>query len=113
MKTILVSMLAVLFAGCGFYAKRPIPVTLAGEIVKVGTDNPIASMKEIGPIEAIDGSGYGGFGSLGSYAGAYNKLKNKGGEMGATYIKIIQTKEPHADGTAYDNRFVIRGLAYK
>jgi hypothetical protein len=77
-------------------------------------------MKELGPIEAFDGTGCGSTGYRGSYEEACRNLKIAGAEVGADDVQIMSISEPgaiHLDGptgrrsACEDNRFVIRGTA--
>lgn len=71
---------AFAFTGCGGVAARIDLVPGAAEVRTAKSDPPPAFV-EIGPIEAVHGSGCGGFGKLGTYEGAYNTLRNKAVEM--------------------------------
>lgn len=104
---------AFLFLGCA--ATRP-PLTLSeqGSKVEVGKHDPSPNMEEIGPVSATHGDGCGGFGTRGTYEGAYTLLKNEAARMGADYVQILTLSEPYLrNPNCFDNRFVIRGIAYR
>ncbi|HEY6863507.1 MAG TPA: hypothetical protein VI319_06365, partial [Burkholderiales bacterium] len=41
------------------------------------------------------------------------ELKNRGAAMHADYVQIYTVTEPHSETGCYDNKFVIRGTAFK
>lgn len=97
---------------CGGVAANTQLVPGAAE-VRTGKSDPPEGFVEIGPIEAVHGTGCGAFGKLGTYEGAYSVLRNKAAEMGATYVRINTMTEPHSEASCYNNTFVIRGTAYR
>ncbi len=98
--------------GCGG-AARAVQMTPQAQSVQTGTDDPPPGMREIGPVEAVHGHGCGSHGREGQYESAYAELRNTAASRGATYVKIVQMIEPHSENPrCYDQRFIIRGLAY-
>jgi hypothetical protein len=102
----------LLLLGCGGSAPRVELVPRAAD-VRTAKSDPPDGYSEIGPIEAVHGSGCGDLGKLGTYEGAFNTLRNKAVEVGATYVRINSMTEPHLEGDCYDDRFIIRGTAYR
>lgn len=88
-------------------------LTEKGRAVTVGKSDPGSSYREIGPIEGVHGQGCGGFGVRGSYTGAMVKLKNTAGLIHADFVQIYTITEPHLAGGCFDNKYIIRGVAYK
>jgi hypothetical protein len=100
----------LLLIGC--FATAATPALLAGsERIRIGKSDP-AGLVELGPIEAVHGSGCGGFGEKGTYDGAVTVLRNEAARMGASYVEIFTLTEPHSETGCFDNRFVIRGTAW-
>ncbi len=110
-KVIFLLCLTAISVGC---ATAPMVVLAPGaDQVKIAKADSAAGLTEIGPIEVSHGSGCGGFGTKGTYEGSYKMLKNKGVEIGATYIQLITVTEPHASASCYVNKFTMRGIAFK
>jgi hypothetical protein len=107
---VLVSALALAWYGCA--AEIP-QLTPGAQRLRTGKSDPDPSMRELGQIEAVNGSGCGGFGTRGTYEGALNELKNRGAAMHADYVEIFTVTEPHAAPNCFVNEFIIRGTAYK
>jgi hypothetical protein len=85
-----------------------------GSKVEVGKRDPDPGMEEIGPVSATHGDGCGAFGTRGTYEGAYTLLKNEAARLGADFVQILTLTEPyHRNPNCFDNRFVIRGIAYR
>jgi hypothetical protein len=110
-RAVLVMGLA-LGAGC---ATVPPPTLAQGaEQVRTGKGDPDQGMEEIGPIEVWDGKRCGHMGKRGSFKHVMIRLKNKAAEMEADYVQIFTITEPHAvTSTCFDDRFVIRGVAFR
>jgi len=91
------------------------PVSEKGTQVEIGEEVPDQRFSEIGPIKVHSGNGCGGYGLRGTYEASLNLLKNRAAEMGAQYIRVQKTIEPHIDqtGFCFDNEYVIEGTAYK
>jgi len=107
---------SVLIATCLLAACAAGPVTLTrdGQRVQVGKSDPDRSQyDEIATVEAVHGSGCGGFGTQGSYEGAYSLLRNKAAEKGADYVELLTVTEPHSDGKCANNEFSMRGIAFR
>jgi hypothetical protein len=112
-RLLLISSLVVgALTACGGVAAR-IDLVPGAADVRTGKADPPERFIEIGPIEAVHGSGCGRFGKLGTYEGAYNMLRNKAAQIGATYVRIDTITEPHSEPGCYDDTFVIRGTAYR
>lgn len=100
----------VVIAGC---ATASVPrLSPAAQEVRTGKGDPPGEMQELGPVEATNGSGCGGFGERGTYEGAMVVLRNKAASLGATYVQIFTMSEPHREPGCHVNAFVIRGTAY-
>jgi hypothetical protein len=99
-------------AACGGTASIPAAHPRANE-VKVGKADPPPGSTDLGPIEAAHGQGCGLFGEHGSLEGAMVALRNVAAQRNANYVALLSTTEPHADAGCYDDRFVIRGIAYR
>lgn len=114
MRNVLLLFFFLFLSGCVTTTPR-IPVVLSSEGAQVNIlpNDPPAALKEIGPVEVVDGYDCGMFGKRGKYEDAYILLKNKVAEMGATHVKIIDTVQPHSEHGCFDNRFTIRGVAFK
>lgn len=106
----LLVLLAVLAVGCGGAAAE-VRLDPGGSGVRTGTGDP-QGMVELGPIEVEHGHGCGGYGRAGTYDSAYSMLRNEAARRGATYVKIVQVIEPHSEHGCFDQRFIIRGIAY-
>jgi hypothetical protein len=98
-------------AACGATAAAVVPSPGAAT-VKVTKADPQGGCSEVGPIEGIHGSGCGSFGRAGTYEGAYATLKNEAVAKGANYVRIDQQIQPHSEAGCFDQRFVIRGVAF-
>ena len=108
----LLAVMFLLLSACASTAKIT-KVSATGMKVKVVKQDPSSTLcSEIGPVEAKDGDGCGLLGSQGSYAGAYNNLRNMAGEMGANLVRMDSQVPPHQIQGCYVNEFVIRGTAY-
>jgi hypothetical protein len=103
--------LATLLAGC-IEADLP-QLTTAGQAVATGKSDPAPGTRDLGPIEASNGSGCGAFGTKGTFEGAMIDLKNRAATLGANYVQIFTLTEPHHGGGCYVDAFVIRGLAFR
>lgn len=110
-KIFLLILVSGIMYGCA--TAKGIPLNAGADKIEIGKRDPDSNMMSIGPIEVIHGSGCGGFGAKGTYEGAYNMLRNKALSMGAAYVQLITITEPHSEYGCYDNKFVIRGLAFK
>ena len=108
----LVTVIPILLTGCVATVQS---VTQLGGLVEVGKGPRDAKYFEIGPISASSGNGCGGYGLRGTYEAAFVNLKNKAGELGANYVWIQKTIEPHLapGGICFDNEYIIEGIAYK
>jgi hypothetical protein len=102
-----------LSAGCSAAIAESPSLTNAARSVRTGKADPDPTMKEIGPIEATNGSGCGYLGAKGSYEGAMNELRNKAAMMGAAYVQIYTFSEPHSAGGCFTDAFTIRGMAFR
>jgi hypothetical protein len=102
----------LLLAGCFATAATPALIPSA-QAVQTGKGAPLPGMRELGPIEAVHGSGCGALGTRGTFEGANAMLRNQAAIMGATYVQVFMFTEPHDAGGCYDDRFVIRGMAYQ
>ncbi|MDX2021263.1 MAG: DUF4156 domain-containing protein [Deltaproteobacteria bacterium] len=106
-----IALSGLALAACGTTA--PAVVLRPGaNAVKVAKAEPPDGCVEVGPIEAIHGSGCGGFGREGTYEGAYMTLKNKADERQANFVRADQQIPPHSENGCFDQRFVIRGVAF-
>ncbi len=90
----------------------PPPLSPAAQSVQVLKSDPPRSCRDLGPLEAVHGSGCGGFGSQGTYEGAYNELRNMAAARGANYVRMDSQFGPHSENGCFDDRFVIRGVAF-
>jgi Domain of unknown function (DUF4156) len=104
-------VIAVLLA-CGAAAKVQ-PVSVQAQSVTVRKSDPPPEAKEVGPIESEHGNGCGLYGKKGTYEGAMNGLKEKAAARGADFVSLISVTEPHSEHGCFDQRFVLRGMAYK
>jgi hypothetical protein len=104
-------LLAVVACGC---ATADVPsLSPAAERLRIGKNDPEPGMREIGQIEAVNGTGCGAFGAKGTYEGAMNDLKNRGAAMNADYVQIFTVTEPHGEPGCYQDSFLIRATAFK
>lgn len=110
MRTLRSLALPLLLLSCAT-ASAP-PLSPAGKQVRTGKGDPPSELDELGPIEAVNGHGCGGFGARGTFEGAVTELRNKAASLGATYVQIFTFTEPHHAPGCYVNAFVIRGTAY-
>jgi hypothetical protein len=97
-------------AGCGASTQQ---LTPAGQQVQVTKAEPPPGCMEVGPVEAKSGGGCGIYGAKGTYEDAYNILRNKAAQMGATHVRMDAQVPPHNEGGCYNLAFVIRGVAYR
>jgi len=67
----------------------------------------------IGSIIGKDGKGCGLFGYNGTYERASINILNIAQSIGADYVQITGTIEPHADVFCYANDYILSGIAYK
>jgi hypothetical protein len=83
-----------------------------GRTVLVGTADAPPELEEIGEVEVTHGDDdCGGF--QGSYAVATTLLRNRAADMGASYVKVLETRPPTRDDDCARNDWMIRGLAYR
>jgi hypothetical protein len=75
--------------------------------------DPPPGAREVGPIEAVHGSGCGLIGEKGSYESALAVLRNMAAEKNADYVQILSMTEPHSEHGCFDQRFIIRGMAFQ
>ena len=54
----------------------------------------------------------GAFGRAGTYEGAYTTLKNNAVVKRANFVRIDQQIPPHSENGCFDQRFVMRGVAF-
>src|SRR6185436_2486478 len=104
-----------LLLGLGCATVPPPPTLAAGaEQVRTGKGDPDPGMEELGPIEVWDGKRCGHLGKRGSFKHVMIRLKNKAAEMEADYVQIFTITEPHpVTSTCFDDRFVVRGVAFR
>ncbi len=105
---IMAVLATLLLGGC----LKELELSDDGRSVKTGRYDPPSSLEEIGRVEASHGSDECG-GSRGSYVVAENLLRNRAAEMGASYVKIVETDRPHTDDECVHNKWTIRGVAYR
>jgi hypothetical protein len=113
MRTTAAALVCFLTVAVGCATADVPELAAGGQRLRTGKSDPDPGMRELGPIEAINGSGCGGFGAKGTYEGALNELKNRGAAMGADYVQIFTMTEPHRTASCYDDEFTIRGMAFK
>lgn len=101
----------VAIAGC-FTASVP-PMSPKASTVAIRKGDPPAGAIELGPIEAQNGGGCGGFGARGTFEGAMAELRNTAAARGADYVVLVSQTEPHAEPACYVDGFVLRGIAYR
>lgn len=95
-------------------AVAPIPVASPrANDIEVAKADPPPGSANLGPIEAVHGNGCGGFGARGSFDGAMIVLRNLAAARKANYVSLLTTTPPHQEGGCYDNKFVIRAIAYR
>ena len=112
MRSIGLALLLAFVAACPA-GPAPMPTLRPhADEVRVGKSDPDPSCRDLGTIEATHGDACGGYGHLGSYAGAYALLRNIAVRRGATYVRIDMEVPPHAENGCADNRYVIRGVAF-
>ena len=110
--TLFILVMAALAMGC--VAKASVPkMSPRAQVVRTGKGDPGPGMHEVGPVEASNGSGCGGFGTEGSYEGALAELKNRAAALGADYVQIFTMEGPYLSGKCRENAFVIRGMAFR
>ena len=109
--------LSVFSLGCGGGPTMAARVTATPQAqrVRVGTGDPPAASREIGPIEISHGGCTPRRPTLrGRYASAYAMLRNEAVRRGADYVKILTVTEPIDIGAECRLRaFSIRGIAYR
>jgi hypothetical protein len=91
----------------------PVAVAPAAQRIEIRKADPPKGAREIGPIEAMHGSGCGLYGAKGTYDSALAELRNKTAEMGGNYVEVLTVTEPHSETGCFDNRFVIRGVVFQ
>lgn len=106
----LIGLLMVVLVACG--TRKLVRPTPEGAKVVVGTGTRPEGLKYIGDVEGSDGSGAGLYGTPGTRTTALNELKNRAAAMGATYVLIIQEKEPGSGLATEYPKYRIRGEAY-
>ena len=89
-KLLPIILLPILLTGCVATGQ---PLSQVGKVVEISEEPPDASFLEIGPISASSGAGCGAYGPRGNLEATVNNLKNKAGEMGASYVLIQKTFE--------------------
>lgn len=110
---LLLIALCLAFSALGCSAAAPPQLTAEGRKVKAQKAEPPAGAEEVGPVSGVHGDGCGGFGSLGTYEGAYAELKNAAAAMGANFVRIDIVEAPHQrDRNCYDNTYTLRGVAF-
>lgn len=110
MKRLVVVLSALLLTSC---AAAMINLTPDGGHVRTGKNDPGPGEVEIGPVAGSQGGGCGGFGTIGTYKGAYNDLRNKAARMGANYVRIDLVQPPHAGGGCAVDKYLLNGVAFK
>lgn len=108
-----IGLVTVCFICFGCATAKVATLSAAGSYVKVIKSDPAGNCQEVGPLEGISGSGCGGFGSKGTYEGSYTQLKNNAADRGANVVRIDAQSEPHLTGGCFDNKFTLRGVAFK
>jgi hypothetical protein len=103
---------AELLLSCGAAAQVE-PISPEAEKVIVRKSDPPPTATELDPIEVEHGSGCGAYGRQGTYEGALNLLKAEAANRGADYVSLLSMTEPHSEHGCFDQRFVLRGAAYK
>jgi hypothetical protein len=103
---------ADLLLSCGAAAQVE-PISPEAEKVIVRKSDPPSTATDLGPLEVEHGSGCGGYGRQGSYEGALNLLKAEAASRGADYVSLLSMTEPHSEHGCFDQRFILRGAAYK
>lgn len=101
-----------ILASCFPVAAVP-PASPRATTVRVGKADPPPGAAEMGTIEATHGVNCGGFGERGTLEGAMVILRNMAAARNANYVSLLSTTEPHLVGGCFDNRFVLRGIAYR
>jgi len=81
--------------------------------VEVGKSDPPPGSVQVGVLEAVHGSGCGGFGQAGTLGRAMIVLRNMAVSAKANYVALLTTTPPHSENGCFDQRFVIRGIAYR
>ena len=89
------------------------PVAPGAEEIRVGKSDPDPSCQELQPLEAVHGDGCGDIGDRGTYTGAYNTLRNMAQQIHAHYVRMDQQVPPHSENGCFDDRYVIRAVAYR
>ncbi len=119
MKLYMVGILGMVLSGCLYsphdktlVGSHEAPLPNSSRIVVAKSDPPLGA-SELGSIEAVHGNGCNGYGLRGTFDGAMIILRNTAQLRGANYVMLISTLEPHQELGCYDDRFMIRGLAYR
>lgn len=121
MRTLFLSCLSVLtlsLFGCATVA--PVAATTPArpslvrpEEIRVAKSDAPADYVEVGPVEVVHGEGCGLFGTLGTYEGAYARLKARAVAMNADYIQIMEIKKPYKAFRCAVNEFSILATLYR
>jgi hypothetical protein len=110
---ILVPCLLLFLVGCSASLANPVTLHPEAMRVEIGKADPGKDAQEIAPITVVHGEGCGVYGSVGTYEGAYNLLKNRAAALGADYVEIMTLQPPHTEGRCFLDAFVIQGTAYR
>src|SRR5262245_38489853 len=109
MKLSLVSSILALCAGC---ASTPALSPVAAR-VRVSTAAPPLGMVPVGRLRAVHGDGCGFAGGLGNHDGAENRMQTLAAKIGADYVQVTSSSEPHVEGECRRNEYVLEGQAYR
>ncbi len=83
------------------------------DALTITKDPPPAGATPIRSLKAVDGEGCGIFGTLGTAAGAQEKLRAQAKAAGADYVQITSVKEPYADRDCAHKEYTIVGTAFR
>src|SRR6202035_2572207 len=89
-----------------------VAVSPAGQPVDTGKDAPPFGSRNMGPIDASNGSGCGLLGVKGSYASALADLRNRAGDLGGNYVQIESVTGPHDDSGCTTAGYAIHGIVF-
>ena len=113
MKVFIIIMLSIVTTGCVRHASTSSLEAGAEKIKVYRKSDPPSTCVEIRPFSATNGNGCGLLGSMGSFEGAYNTLRNTVIQMGGNAVLIENELPPHAAPGCYVNTYLINAVAYK
>ncbi|MEO8904930.1 MAG: hypothetical protein ABI488_21065 [Polyangiaceae bacterium] len=103
---------AACLAACLNNAKL-VPLSPAGQGVRVDSGEPPTGAHLVGPVTATHGSGCGIANERGTEAGATAALREAAARRGITFVKLTKTTKPYAGHDCFHQEYTLEGLGYR